>query len=83
MAGNAELLVGMSIAELEALADGALAPAAQARLDDLLDRKKSAHLPQEEETELDRLLQKIDQLTILKTRAKYTLSLAKAEATGT
>jgi hypothetical protein len=82
MSGDSELLVGLSVDELEALADGLLAPAAQARLSDLLARKREKQLPSEEEKELDRLLQKVDQLTILKTRARYTLNQAKVEATG-
>ena len=82
MSGDSELLVGLSVDELEALADGLLAPAAQVRLSDLLARKKEKQLPPEKEQELDRLLQKVDQLTILKTRARYTLNQAKVEATG-
>ena len=83
MSNDSELLVGLSVDELEALADSLLAPAAQVRLDDLLARKKEKQLSAGEETELDRLLQKVDQLTILKTRARYTLNREKAEATGT
>ena len=79
---DSELLVGLSIAELEALADSLLAPAAQARLDDLLARQKERQLSAGEESELDGLLQKVDQLTILKTRARYTLNQTKAEAAG-
>lgn len=83
MNGNSEVLVGLSVEELEALADGLLAPAAQARLGDLLSRKREKQLTPDEEAELDRLLQKVDQLTLLKTRARFTLNQAKAEATGT
>ena len=83
MSGSSELLVGLSMEELAALADSLLAPAAQARLDDLLGRKKDKQLSADEETELDGLLQKVDQLTILKTRARYTLNQEKAETTGT
>lgn len=68
-----ELLTGMSDSELEALAEGALAPANQARLDALLDRQADQALSAAERGELDRLLAQIDQLTILKTRARYTL----------
>jgi hypothetical protein len=70
----------MSIDELEALADTHLAPAAQQRLDDLLARQKEKQLTAGEEQELDRLLQKLDQLTILKTRARYTLNHEKTAA---
>lgn len=79
---NADLLVGLSVDELEALADSLLAPAAQARLDDLLARRKEGSLAADDEAELDRILRKADQLTILKTRARLTLSRAQAEATG-
>jgi len=83
MIGNSEPLVGLSVEELEALADGLLAPAAQARLSDLLARKREQQLAAGEETELDRLLRQVDHLTLLKTRAKCTLNQAKAEAAET
>jgi hypothetical protein len=76
---KSDLLTGLSTEELEALADGLLAPATQVRLDDLLARRKEAPLSGDEEGELDRLLRRVDQLTILKTRARYTLHQAKAE----
>jgi hypothetical protein len=79
MSADPELLVGMSIDELEALADTLLAPAAQHRLDDLLARQKEKQLTAGEEQELDRLLQKLNQLTILKTRARYTLNHKNGE----
>ena len=44
MSSDPERLVGLSIEELEALADSWLAPAAQARLDDLLARQQEAPL---------------------------------------
>jgi hypothetical protein len=78
MSKDSELLVGLSVEELEALADGLLAPTAQERLSDLLARRKEGLLSTGEEGELDNLLQKVDQLTILKTRARYTLNLEKA-----
>ena len=70
---NSELLVGLSHEELEALADSMLVPSAQSRLDDLLERNAQGQLGPDEEAELDLLLTRVDQLTILKTRAKYTL----------
>jgi hypothetical protein len=79
---DSELLTGLSVEELEALADSLLAPAAQARLDDLLGRRRQGALSGNEEIELDRLLRTTDQLTILKTRARYTLNQTKAEAAG-
>jgi len=82
MGTSFEFLSGLSVEEMEALADCLLAPSAQVRLDELLDRKKEASLPPDEEMELHRLLQKTDQLTLLKTRARYTLTHAKAEVAG-
>ena len=76
-------MVGLSDEELEALADSLLAPAAQARLDDLLAGRKEKLLSAGEEGELDGLLQKVDQLTILKTRARYSLNQEGAATTGT
>jgi hypothetical protein len=78
---DSQLLIGLSHAELEALADSLLAPAAQDRLDELLERNSEARLEPAEQQELDRLLAKVDQLTILKTRARYTLH-QQAGATG-
>jgi hypothetical protein len=69
-----ELLVGLSQAELDALAHSALAPVEQARLDDLLARHADSQLTAEELAEVDRFLEQIDQLTLLKTRARYTLA---------
>jgi hypothetical protein len=73
---NRDLLIGMSQAELEALASSQLAPAAQTRLDELLAQQKEEELTAEKEAELDRILAHIDQLTLLKTRARYTLAKA-------
>lgn len=69
-----ELLLDLSQSELEALANSRLAPDAQARLDTLLNEQKQHPLSQAETEEMDRLLAQIDQLTILKTRARYTLA---------
>ena len=69
-----ERLMGLSEAELQALAQSSLAPSEQSRLDDLLARNADAQLSETEQAELDRLLQHVDQLTILKTRARYTLA---------
>ncbi len=77
-----ERLTGLTVAELEALADGLLAPARQARLDELLGRQSAGDLAAAEAHELDRLLDSADQLAILKARARYTLHhLAAAAAT--
>ncbi|MGF1538480.1 MAG: hypothetical protein ACFB4J_18615 [Elainellaceae cyanobacterium] len=66
-------LVGLSIDELTALASCKLAVAEQNRLDELITRNAESSLSSEDLSELDELLAKADQLTILKTRARYTL----------
>ena len=73
MTNDPELLVGLSDQELDALADSVLAPSAQVRLDELLERNAEQRLSTDERAELDLLLARVDQLTILKTRARYTL----------
>lgn len=70
---DSELLVGMTEEELYALAESMLVPAAQERLDQLLAANSESQLSDEERAELDQLLTQIDSLTILKTRARYTL----------
>jgi len=71
--GDPDLLTNMSRAELEALAASRLAVASQTRLDGLLAQQNAGTLNQDELAELDELLAQIDQLTLLKTRARYTL----------
>lgn len=83
MSNDPEILLGLSSGELEALAEGMLAPAIQNRLDDLVTRSKEGALSSEEATELDRLLARADQLTLLKTRARYTLRCQQAGVSGT
>jgi hypothetical protein len=68
-----ELLHNLSIDELEALADSILVPTTQNQLKDLLSKNAEAKLLPEETMILDRLLTQIDNLNILKTRARYTL----------
>ena len=80
MNNDPELLVGLSADELEALSDSLLAPSAQARLDELLARNAQKQLEGSEVAELDRLLERVDQLTVLKTRARYTLQHHQAGA---
>jgi len=70
---DGECLVGLSKPELEALAESQLAPSDRDRWDDLLGRNADGRLSASEIEALDRFLERIDQLTILKTRAKYTL----------
>ncbi len=77
-----ELITGLSVDELEAIADGLLVSPLQNRLSHLLACSKDGPLSSADNLELDGLLRKTDQLTILKTRARYTLNQMKAEAAG-
>jgi hypothetical protein len=83
MGNDPEILLGLSSGELEALAEGMLAPAIQVRLDELIEHSKVGQLSTEESAEVDRLLARVDQLTLVKTRAKYTLRQQQAGVTGT
>lgn len=69
-----DLLMDMSRAELEVLASSRLALPSQARLTELLARQEEGTLGDLEIVELDELLAQVDQLTLLKTRARYTLA---------
>lgn len=69
-----DLLTEMSRAELEALSAGRLALASQSRLDELLAQQQEGMLGEDGTAELDELLAQVDQLTLLKTRARYTLA---------
>ncbi len=81
MHSEVELLTSLSDAELEALANSSLAPASQDRLDELLAQNAENELDESGQAELECLLARVDQLTIVKTRARYTLR-QQAEATG-
>jgi hypothetical protein len=70
---DTDCLIGLNQAELQALAESMLAPAAQAQLDELLTRHAETQLGEDELAELDYLLAQADHLTLLKTRARYTL----------
>ena len=83
MTNDPELLTGVSIDELEALAAGVLIPTAQARLDELLTGAKDHRLSEYDEAELDDLLHKVDQLNLLKARARYTIHQLGAKASST
>ncbi|MFH7024760.1 MAG: hypothetical protein ACHBN1_05010 [Heteroscytonema crispum UTEX LB 1556] len=71
---DGEILTGLSLDELKALAECMLSPKAQAQLDDLLTRNGSNQLSSDETVTLDGLLEQVDQLNIVKTRARYTLN---------
>jgi hypothetical protein len=78
---DSELLTSLSLEELQALAEGILAPTLQTQLDGLLEQRTEHPLSPNEEATLDRMLLQIDQLNILKTRARFTLShLSRASA---
>jgi hypothetical protein len=68
-----DALAGLSEPELRALAGGMLSPAHQDHLEDLLRRNQEADLSGDEQLELDRLLDQVDQMNMLKARALYTL----------
>jgi hypothetical protein len=68
-----DALTGLSESELRALAEGMLSPAHLERLGDLLRQNRESGLRGEEQSELDRLLDQVDQMNILKARAAYTL----------
>ncbi len=82
MALTAELLTSLSLEELQALADCQLAPSAQARLSDLLERCREHELGPDENAELDRIVQQADQLMLVKTRARLTLNQMQAGIAG-
>jgi hypothetical protein len=77
LALDADCLLGLSVEELQALANCRLASGEQARLSDLLERNSDPQwagaLSEAEVEELDRLLAEGDQLMVLKARARYTL----------
>lgn len=77
-----ECLLGLSVDELRALASCKLALVDQSRLDDLVARNSESLLCADEVAELDELLAKADQLTILKTRARYTLKRLEKATTA-
>ena len=78
-----DLLLNLSQEELQALAESALSPQEQGRLDNLLERNAEGKLSPEETMELDDLLTQIDQLNTLKTRARYTLNYYNNLASAT
>jgi hypothetical protein len=77
---DAEYLRGLSLEELQALAESRLAPQDQTNLNALLERNTTGELNPQELATLDRLLSQVDQLTLLKTRARYTLKHLEAAA---
>jgi len=74
-ADDADLLVGLTRSELEALAHSKLSIDQQTRLEELLAEAKARALTPEEEDELNQLLDRIDQLNLLKAKALLTLQV--------
>ena len=72
-ATDPELLSGLNQEELRALAASQLAHTSQTQLHSLLARQKEGALTAGEIAEIDDLLVQVDQLTVLKTRARHTL----------
>ena len=70
---DAEVLVGLSQGELEALAEIKLGISEQNQLDELLAKNADGLLDESEMVRLDNLIEKIDRLNLLKARARYTL----------
>lgn len=68
-----DLLPGLSEPELHALSEGVLAVEHQERLSTLLERNREQTLSASEASELDRYLEQVDSLSILKARARLTL----------
>lgn len=71
---DSEILTNLSVDELQALAEIKLSTNTQTELDDLLKRNSENQLSTDESVTLNDLLTKIDQLNILKTRARYSLN---------
>ena len=83
MSNDPEVLLGLSNGELEALAEGMMASSIQARLHELVAHGKEERLLPGESAKLDRLLARVDQLNLVKTRARYTLWRKQAGVAGT
>ena len=75
MPNEVSLLVSAS--GLIAMADMAIAPKNQSKLDELLSRNADGALTADETQELDLLLKKIDELNLVKARAAVALHQLK------
>ncbi len=72
-------LANMSLEELRALAEAVVAPDRQQQLKALLDKNRCGELSPEEQEILDELLTEVDQVGLLKARARYTMSLYRPD----
>lgn len=77
-----EILTSLSWEELQALSESMLSSKKQEELNDLLARNADNTLSVEEKDNLDHLLAQVDQLNILKTRARYTLRMKRNQNTA-
>jgi len=73
-----EPLIGLSEAELHALADSVLASEHARRLKYLLRLQREKTLPPVLQAELDTLLAESDRIALVKAKASYTLKLLQA-----
>lgn len=69
---------GLSKNELHVLAEAIVSPERQQTLNLLLEKSRDQTLSEEEAGELDKLLDEIDQVALLKARALYTLQLGNS-----
>ena len=77
MTNETSILPNVSTTGLRALANAKLAPTNQSKLSSLLDRNSEGQLTEAETTELDSLIEQIDELNLLKARAEFTLRQQK------
>lgn len=68
-----DMLVGLDIETLSAIANGVLSTPHQQQLETLLERNRSGRLAPEEQSELDQPIDDIDRMNLLKARTRYTL----------
>ena len=73
-------LSGLNAQELRALAEAVVAPDRQQRLKATLERNRRSDLSPQEQRELDNLLVEVDQVALLKARARYTISLLAVDS---
>jgi pyruvate-formate lyase-activating enzyme len=73
--GELAPLSNMNLQELRALAEAIMAPDRQQQLAALLDKNRNGELSPEEQDSLDELLAEVDQVALLKARARYTMNL--------
>jgi len=75
-----ELLTNLSYRELLALSESKLSTDAQAELSSLLDLNRTGVISDKENEKLDQLLERIDDLNVLKAKAIYTLHHLRTSA---